>query len=86
MTEKKVPLYKVVFAVLLYWCTSWGAVFMNKYASFVGIHDRYVYTKRNFEAEYFITFVQFISPTITLFLFSKFNKMIKIVPTFPDIK
>ena len=30
MAEKHAPLYKVVGAVLLYWCTSWLAIFMNK--------------------------------------------------------
>ena len=86
MTEKKVPIYKVIFAVLLYWCTSWGAIFMNKYVVLIVFYARYVYTKRNFEAEYFITFVQFIAPSVTLYLFSKLNKKVKLVPTFPDIK
>lgn len=36
MVEKEAPFYKVAGVILLYWCTSWTAIFMNKYSSCVG--------------------------------------------------
>lgn len=31
MPDKQIPLHKVVGVIALYWCTSWAAIFMNKY-------------------------------------------------------
>ncbi|CBK25251.2 uncharacterized protein [Blastocystis hominis] len=75
--EKQVPLYKVVGVIALYWCTSWAAIFMNKFV--------YTNLKKSFDAPYFITFVQFIAPTATLYSFSKVNKKLRLSSGFPDI-
>lgn len=68
----------VVFVVLIYWVTSWGAIFMNKY----------VYSKMtvNLDVPYFVTLIQFISPSLFLFCLSKLNKAIFHVSSIPDIK
>ena len=78
MPEKQAPLYKVVGVVLLYWCTSWAAIFMNKFV--------YTNLKKSFDAPYFITLVQFISPTVSLYAYSKINRKITLTPGFPNIK
>ena len=78
MVEKEAPFYKVAGVILLYWCTSWTAIFMNKFV--------YTNLKKSFDAPYFVTFIQFVAPTFALYLFSKFNKYSKIAKSFPDIK
>lgn len=49
---------------------------------------RFVYTnlKKSFDAPYFITLVQFISPTVSLYAYSKINRKIALTPGFPDIR
>lgn len=49
---------------------------------------RFVYTnlKKSFDAPYFITLVQFISPTVSLYVYSKINRKIMLTPEFPNIK
>lgn len=90
MVEKKAPFYEVVGVILLYWCTSWTAIFMNKYSLRITICSlhRYVYTnlKKTFDAPYFVTFIQFVAPTVALYTFSKVNKCTKMVKSFPDIQ
>lgn len=88
MAKQDQPFYAVAGAVLLYWCTSWAAVFMNKHVKLViSFICRWVYTnlKQSFDAPYFVTFVQFISPTVCLYLFSRFNKVVNVAPNYPDI-
>ena len=50
--------------------------------------NRFVYTfkKKDLDTPYFITMVQFIAPTMALYLYSLFNRQFKVSPNFPDIK
>ena len=81
----------IASTVLLYWITSWSAIFLNKYVQLVSscrFTCRYVYSHlvTTFSAPYFITLIQFISPTLALYLFSSLNARYKWSTSFPNIK